>query len=442
MMKPIFLTVLLSLGIAGILAAQPTPLVEPKIRTSREVMNGFMDLRFGMFIHWGPVALRGTEIGWSRGVQVPVGEYDSLYMEFNPLLFDADRWVKTARDAGMKYLVITAKHHDGFSLWPTSFSSHNIMKSPYKKDIVGALAEACKKQGIKFCIYFTVLDWFDPNYPIHMPGGKDVDPKSDMNKFVYTTMKGQLKELVTRYHPYMLWFDGNWDSVWTQKHAVDLYSYLKSLDPKVIINNRLGKGDHVSLTATSVGDYATPEQKIGALNMKDPWETCMTMCTQWSWKPNDKMKSLKECIQTLVKTAGGNGNLLFNVGPMMDGRIESRQVDRLKAMGDWLKLYGESIYGTQGGPYAPGAHFATTRKGNRLYVHVFSNNMKELRLPGLAGAKVLNAQFLHGAKVSFTQDTAGSLTLTLPAVLPDENDSVIALTLDGDAGLIPLVETK
>jgi alpha-L-fucosidase len=154
------------------------------------------------------------------------------------------------------------------------------------------------------------------------------------------------------------------------------------------------------------------------------------------------MKSLKECIQTLVKTAGGNGNLLFNVGPMMDGRIESRQVDRLKAMGDWLKLYGESIYGTQGGPYAPGAHFATTRKGNRLYVHVFSNNMKELRLPGLAGAKVLNAQFLHGAKVSFTQDTAGSLTLTLPAVLPDENDSVIALTLDGDAGLIPLVETK
>jgi alpha-L-fucosidase len=125
MMKPIFLTVLLSFGIAGILVAQPT--VDPKIKTSSGIMNGFMDLRFGMFIHWGPVALRGTEIGWSRGVQVPAGEYDSLYMEFNPLLFDADRWVKTAKDAGMKYIVITAKHHDGFCLWPTAFTGHHIM---------------------------------------------------------------------------------------------------------------------------------------------------------------------------------------------------------------------------------------------------------------------------------------------------------------------------
>jgi alpha-L-fucosidase len=440
MMKPIFLTVLLSFGIAGILVAQPT--VDPKIKTSSGIMNGFMDLRFGMFIHWGPVALRGTEIGWSRGVQVPAGEYDSLYMEFNPLLFDADRWVKTAKDAGMKYIVITAKHHDGFCLWPTAFTGHHIMKSPYKKDIVGALAEACRKQGLKFCIYFTVLDWYDPNYPIHRPGGKDIDPKSDMNKFVYTTMKGQLKELVTNYHPYMLWFDGNWDSVWTQKHAVDLYTYLKGLDSKLIINNRLGKGNHTDLSATSVGDYATPEQKIGALNMNDPWETCMTMCTQWSWKPNDKMKSLKECIQTLVKTAGGNGNLLFNVGPMLDGRIEYRQVERLKEMGDWLKTYGESIYGSKGGPYAPSAGFATTRKGNKLYVHVFSSDVKELRMPGLVGAKVLNAQFMRGSKVSFAQDAEGNVVLSIPSVLPNENDSVIELTLSGSAESLPLVETK
>jgi alpha-L-fucosidase len=210
----------------------------------------------------------------------------------------------------------------------------------------------------------------------------------------------------------------------------------------VIINNRLGKGDHVSLPATAVGDYATPEQKIGALNMKDPWETCMTMCTQWSWKPNDKVKPLKECIQTLVKTAGGNGNLLFNVGPMLDGRIEDRQVDRLKEMGDWLKTYGESIYGTKGGPYAPNARFATTRKGNKLYVHVFSGDMKELSLPGLVGAKVLNAQFMRGSKLSFSQDAEGKLILSIPAALPDENDSVIELTLGSNAELIPIVEIK
>jgi|694.fasta_scaffold17280_2 alpha-L-fucosidase len=441
-MKNIFLAVSIFLLIPESLPAQSTPLVDPKIKTSREVLTGFMDLRFGMFIHWGPVALRGTEIGWSRGVQVAVSEYDSLYQEFNPVLFDSDKWVKTAKNAGMKYLVITAKHHDGFCLWPTSFTANNIMNTTYKKDIVGALAEACKKQGIRFCIYFTVLDWYDPNYPIHLPGGKVADPKSDMNKFVYTTMKGQLKELVTRYHPYMLWFDGNWDSVWTQTHAVDMYTYLKTLDPQVIINNRLGKGDHPNLTATSVGDYATPEQKIGALNMNDPWETCMTIGKQWSWKPNDNVKSAKECIQTLVKTAGGNGNLLFNVGPMLDGRIENRQVSRLKEIGDWLKLYGESIYGTKGGPYAPSDRFATTRKGNKLYVHVFANGLTELRLPGLTGIKVVSAQFIGGVKLPFTQESGGAIVLQMPAALPNENDSVIALTLESNAENIPLIEIK
>ena len=164
-----------------LLQAQSTQEVADNIKTNKKIMDGFMDLRFGMFIHWGPVTLRGTEIGWSRGNQVPVEEYDNLYKEFDPVLFDADKWVKTAKDAGMKYLTITAKHHDGFCLWPTALTGHNIMHSQYKKDIVGELAKACKKQGIKFCIYFTVLDWYDPNYPNHLPGQKEIDPKADMN---------------------------------------------------------------------------------------------------------------------------------------------------------------------------------------------------------------------------------------------------------------------
>jgi alpha-L-fucosidase len=412
--------------------------IDPAIRTSKAVMDNFMDQRFGMFIHWGPVTLRGTEIGWSRGVSVPTEEYDNLYKEFNPVLFNADAWVKTAKDAGMKYLTITAKHHDGFCLWPTKVSDYNIMNSPYKKDIVGELASACKKYDIKFCIYFTVLDWHDPDYPIHISGAK-ADPNANMDKFVIT-MKKELQELVTNYHPYMLWFDGNWESPWKNEYAAGIYTFLKKSDPNLIINNRLGANDeHLKLTSEMIGDFATPEQRIGELNMNTPWETCMTICNQWAWKPNDKMKTLKECIQTLVKTAGGNGNLLFNVGPMPDGRIEARQVERLKEMGEWLKVYGESIYGTKGGPFKPNDFFAATRKGNKLYVHIFEKKTNTLRLPVLPNVKVKQAYLLKGDKINYTQDAGGAVTLQLPEQLPDSNDSVIVLELATNAEIIPVV---
>jgi len=405
-------------------------------------MDDFMDQRFGMFIHWGPVTLRGTEIGWSRGHEVPVEDYDNLYKEFDPVLFDADAWVKTAKDAGMKYLVIVSKHHDGFCMWPTKFSDYNIMSSPYKKDIVGELANSCKKYGIKFCVYFTVLDWHDPNYPIHVssyPPSKDIDPKANMDKFVLT-MKNELQEIVTRYHPYMLWFDGNWEDPWKDAYAADVYTYLKKLDPNVIINNRLSaNNDHPLLTPGMIGDFATPEQKIGELNMNIPWETCMTICNQWAWKPNDTMKTLKECIQTLAKTAGGNGNLLFNVGPMPDGRMEARQVARLKEMGEWLKAYGESIYGTKGGPFKPNAVFAATRKGNKLYIHVFEKGSSSLTLPTIGNIKVKQAYLLKGDKIHYTRDTDGAITLELPGQLPDSSDSVIVLELTTNAETIPVV---
>lgn len=416
------------------------PTAGPSIKTPEAVVDDFMDLRFGMFIHWGPVSLRGTEIGWSRGSQVPVEEYDNLYKEFNPVLFNADTWVKTAKDAGMKYLTITSKHHDGFCLWPTKFSDYNIMNTPYKRDIVGELAKACKKYGLKFCVYFTVLDWHDPNYPIHLPDGKATDDKADMTRFV-ATMKNELKEIVTKYHPTMLWFDGNWESPWKNEYGADLYAYLKTLDPNVIINNRIGggqPGSHPKLGPEIIGDFATPEQKIGELNMKDPWETCMTICQQWSWKPNDKLKSVKTCIQTLAKTSGGNGNLLFNVGPMADGRIEQRQINRLKEMGDWLKIYGESIYGTKGGPYKPNDIYAATRKGNKLYIHVFEKKSNELILPALNGAKVNNAYLLKGSKITYSQDVNGLITLRLPEQLPNADDSVIVLELNTNAENLPV----
>ncbi|SDL11116.1 alpha-L-fucosidase [Siphonobacter aquaeclarae] len=397
--------------------------VRAQEKTPPAALDRFMDHRFGLFIHWGPVALRGTEIGWSRGTSVPVGDYDNLYEEFNPTLFNAENWVLAAKNAGVKYLTITAKHHDGFCLWPTKTMNYSIAHSPFKRDVVGELAAACRKHGIHFCIYFTVLDWHDPDYPVHLPDGKGIDPKSDMKRFV-GRMKAQLKELVTNYHPEMLWFDGNWESPWTEDLGKDIYAYLKSLDKNVVINNRLGKGKHPELGNGTVGDYATPEQFVGAYNPGIPWESCITICQQWAWKPNDKLKSTDECLKTLVKTVAGGGNLLFNVGPMLDGRIEQRQVDRLAEMGAWLKKYGEAVYGTRAGLKAPDSVWASTVKGNKVYVFVLDPKARKIVLP--AGVKVRRAGFIGGAAVTLGEES-GAPVLTLPAQLPDPVCSVIEL---------------
>jgi alpha-L-fucosidase len=436
-MKHLLFSVIFFLGTI-FLNAQVNTTVDPSILTPKKYVDDFMAKRFGMFIHWGPVALRGTEIGWSRNREVKQGEYDSLCKEFNPVLFNADNWVKTAKDAGMKYLTITAKHHDGFCLWPTKFTDYNIMNSPFKRDIVGELAKSCKKYGIKFCIYYTVLDWYDLRYPIRNDGTKTIDPKGDMVKFVQY-MKDQLKELITNYDPYMLWFDGNWEQPWTKEMGADVYTFIKKLSPSVVINNRLGKGTHKTMGPDIVGDYATPEQVVGKMNLDMPWESCITICNQWAWKPNDKMKSLQQCIQTLVSTAGGNGNLLFNVGPMMDGRIEKRQVDRLKEMGEWLKVNGDAIYGTKAGPFLPDSMMAATRKGNKINLMLFKKVGDQLVLPNIEGRKILRAFFMNGTNLSYEQ-AATTTSINLPKVLPDPNCTVIVLEMDGDVENLSLIK--
>lgn len=412
-------------------------------KTSDAVMKDFMSKRFGMFIHWGPVSLRGTEIGWSRDREVSKEEYDALYKEFNPVLFNADAWVKTAKDAGMKYLTITARHHDGFCLWPTKFTSYNISNTPYKKDIVGALAAACKKQGIKFCIYYTILDWWHPDYPIHSAHNSTIDPKADMSRYI-TYMKNQLKELITNYDPYMLWFDGGWEQPWTDEMGKDLYAYLKKLKPDVIINNRLGKEmaavENKKIDAAKiVGDYDTPEQAVGRLNMETPWESCFTICNQWAWKPNDAMKPLQQCLSILSKTAGGNGNLLLNVGPMPDGRIEARQITRLKEIGDWLKINGDAVYGTSGGPYEPTNNYATTRKGNKIYLHVLKTDTSAIAIKNIPGRKITKAHTIDGEKISVEKDNDW-LNVMLPANRAGKTEYVIVLELDGNAENIPIIK--
>lgn len=308
------------------------------------------------------------------------------------------------------------------------------MNSPFKRDIVGELAKACKKQEITFSIYFTVLDWHDPDYPVHRMGK---GTEGNMTAFV-ARMKNELRELITRYKPAMLWFDGYWEKPWTAAYGKEIYSFIKNVDAHVIVNNRLGK-DYSGLSAPgAVGDFLTPEQQVGKLNMTEPWESCITIGSQWAWKPNDTLKSLKQCIQTLVRSASGNGNLLFNVGPMMDGRIEARQIERLKEMGDWLKIYGESIYGTNGGPFVPVESYGATRKGHKIYIHVFERKNETLNLPALPGVTIKKAYFLKGKPVVWQQDESG-IILQLPSSMPDASSNVIVMETDKSTELIPVV---
>ncbi|HVN79022.1 MAG TPA: alpha-L-fucosidase, partial [Terriglobia bacterium] len=322
-------------------------------------LDWWREARFGMFIHWGPVSLKGTEIGWSRGDQVPVEEYDALYRKFNPTRFEAEVWVRTAKEAGMKYIVLTSKHHDGFCLWDSKYTDYNIMNTPFHRDVVKELAAACRHNDIVFCLYHSICDWRHPDYPLGSPGGKTEKPAPNMDRY-NQYLKNQLAELTRNYGPLgILWFDGEWETPWTEARGQDLYRYCRSLQDSILINNRVSKArkdmEGTSRAGQFAGDYDTPEQQIGSFQNGRPWESCITLCEQWAWKPNDKMKSLKECLQTLITCAGGDGNLLLNVGPMPTGEIEPRQVERLNEIGQWISQYGQSIYGTRGGPFKPGA---------------------------------------------------------------------------------------
>ena len=415
----------------------------PNLVTNKTSLKKWQDMRFGMFIHWGPVTLRGTEIGWSRGTQVRIDDYDGLYKEFNPVLFNAKSWVGAAKAAGMKYLVITSKHHDGFCLWDSKYTTYDIASTPFRRDVLRELADECKRQGIMFCTYYSVLDWHHPDYTTRYGG--DPRPVAGSTMDTYRTyLRNQVTELIKKYDTNMLWFDGQWEDSWTHEDGMGLYAYARSLKDALLINNRVDKGHRAGLKGMSAsdvyaGDFGTPEQEVGAFDTERPWESCITICNQWSWKPNDRIKSLKECIHTLAKTAGGGGNLLLNISPMPDGRIEQRQIDRLIGMGAWLKRSGESIYGTTGGPLKPGSWMVSTNKGNRIFVHLLIRPKDELVLPAIPGRAIMQARVLDGPKLTVRTE-ADRIIITLPEASLDPNDAVIALDLDGPAAGIPLLE--
>ncbi len=363
-----------------------------------ERLEWWRDARFGLFIHWGPVSLKGTEIGWSRGgerrgyksrgTQIPVEVYDNLYKQFNPTRFNADQWVAIAKAAGMKYLVFTSRHHDGFSMFDTQADDYKITSpdSPFRRDVVKELADACHRAGLRFGVYYSQPNWHHP------------DAFTDRHTNYLAYLKTQVRELLTNYGTLdIFWFDGLGKTD-QEYDAEAMNTMIRKLQPRILINNRDGLAE----------DFDTPEQRIGKFQNDRPWESCITICKQWAWKPNDKMKSLAECLETLVYCAGGDGNLLFNVGPMPDGRIEPRQVKRLEEMGQWLKQYGETIYGTRGGPWKPGKSLASTRKGNTIYVHLLGWSGTTVTLPNIP-RKIVASSLLTGGTAVVNQAGRGHL---------------------------------
>lgn len=338
------------------------------IGSKQEKLKWWMDARFGMFIHWGPVSLKGTEIGWSRGREIPVAEYDTLYKQFNPINFNAEEWVRVAKDAGMKYIVFTSKHHDGFCMWNTKYSDFNIMNSPFKRDVMKELAEACKKQGMALGFYHSTCDWHHPDFPLTSPGGTVRRETSNLDRYT-GYLKTESVEIIKNYGPLLvMWYDVPME--FDEVRGQGVIDAIRKVQPDILVNNRTG----------AQGDFDTPEQRVGDFQNTRPWETCMTIANQWAWKPKDEVKPLEDCLHSLIRSAGGDGNLLFNVGPMPDGQIEPLQVSRLKDMGQWLQKYGYSIYETRGGPFKPAEWGVTTRKGNTIYLHVLKWKSKSLKI--------------------------------------------------------------
>lgn len=388
-MKSIIASFILTLSLALTShCAQPSTFPASATPASPAAIANWRAKRYGMFIHWGPVSLTGKEIGWSRGKETPIEKYDNLYKQFNPTKFNADEWVSIAKTAGMKYIVLTTKHHDGFCLWDTKHTDYSIMNTPFKRDVVRELAAACKKQDIAFGAYYSTCDWHHPDFPVTSPGGKTKRENSDLDRYT-EYLKAQTRELLTNYGPLItLWYDipQKFDAT----RGAGVINMARAIQPDIVINNRTG----------AKGDYDTPEQKIGGFNMDRPWESCMTVSAHnhWAWGGSaDGVKSLEACLRMLVLGNGGDGNILLNVGPTPEGIIAPEQANRLKDVGDWLAKYGESLMETRGGPYKPGTDFACTRKDKTIYLHFLKRSGDVIKLPALP-AKIVSAKLLTAAK--------------------------------------------
>jgi alpha-L-fucosidase len=385
-------------------------------------LKWWQDAKMGLFIHWGPVSRIGKEISWSRE-DYGKAKYDSLYRDFNPVRFNAKEWVALAKASGMKYMVLTAKHHDGFSLFDTKTNNYNIMHTPFGRDVCKELAQAAHEAGMPIGWYFSVADWKDPDCRNPQTNGIFADRALE-----------QVRELLTNYGKIsLLWIDyEGWPTPVEPKKVYDL---ARKLQPEIIINNRLEPftPDESHAYVGKYADYATPEGFVAGYG-KVPWETCTNMGHQWAWRFGDKPRSLKESVHTLLRCVGGNGNLLFNIGPDSTGVFPADFAARAHEMGDWIAKNQTAIYNTRGGVFTPAPDYVSSYRGKQVFVHLLNADKTALALPAIP-AKILSAKLLDGTPVQFSQNNK-SINLTYPTGKIDPVATIAVLMLDKNASTI------
>lgn len=427
-------------------------------------MAWWRQARFGMFVHWGPYAIPAgewngrTDYGeWIRAnARIPLEQYDALAAQWDPKRFDADSWARLAADAGMKYMVVTTKHHDGFALFDSSVSDWDMASTPARRDIMSEVAEACRAHGVVPCWYYSIMDWHHPDYLPRRPWETDRPVAGAEFDRYENYLAEQVTELLSRYGPIgVMWFDGDWESTWTQDRGLRLYDLCRRLQPNVIVNNRIGAGRSKFSAflegAEGAGDFGTPEQEIPSVRTNGAdWEACITMNDNWGYNAHDReFKSSGELLRLLVEVVSRGGNLLLNVGPDADGAIPAECVERLQAVGRWMRVNGEAISGTSATPVDPPAWGRLTMKDDgantRLFLHVFEMPAQGQLVLDSIGNPVLSARLLGDPKRRLeVEATRGRIVVGLEGAPVDPEVNVVELVLAGDLipYVAPLIETE
>lgn len=404
-----------------------------------ERMPWWREARFGMFVHFGLYSIPGGEwkgrfVGsheWMRNnAKVPHEEYIRLAAQFNPVALDVDGIVRLAKEAGQRYVVVTTKHHEGFSLFDSSHSTYDVMATPYGRDIMRQFAEACRRHGMRLGWYYSIMDWYHPDYLPRRDWESRDATRASFDRYV-RFMHDQLTELLTRYGDVaVLWFDGQWESTWSHALGQATYDLCRRLQPSIIVNNRVdvkpAGGDDRTLGQGMAGDYSTPELEVPARGLPgQDWETCMTMNDNWGYAKDDSnWKSPAQLVRLLVETASKGGNLLLNIGPDGEGRVPAPSVEGLRAMGRWMRTNGEAIYGTTASLIETPVCRTTTR-GHVVNVFVERWGGGELLLPTLRGTP-RSCQLLADRRATVAcRSTPAGTVLTLPDRAPDPLCSVV-----------------
>ena len=430
-MKRLFYTIVscILLSATDIYASQPESYVPtPENLKARQE---FSDSKFGIFLHWGIYSMFGQGEWYLQTGGLDCHEYAKAASGFYPSKFDAEKWISAFKDAGAKYICFTTRHHDGFSMFDTEYSDYDIIDAtPFKRDIVKELADECARQDIKLHLYYSHLDWTrEDYYPLGKTGHKTGRKSHGKWDTYYSFMNNQLTELLTNYGPIgAIWFDGMWDQPenfdWRLEEQ---YALIHKLQPACLVGNNHHKAPKQGEDFQMFERDLPGENKAEIGNL--PLETCQTMNGMWGYKVKDQnYKSSKELIRLLVRTAGKGANLLINIGPQPNGEIPELALDRLKAMGEWLRKYGDTIYGTTAGDIMTAEWGTTTRKGDKLYIHILTDNMPQFITLPLKQRVKKAVLFDTQGKVDMEKIKGGVVLHT--SGLEPSTDSIIELTLN------------